>query len=133
IPAEARALDATIRKDRMLEPERKELDAGELPDVLEIKNKALGPSVMALLIYPYRADQKPDVVPRVSVRSAEGGNPVRVEVKIADATDVWETYTLTAPDSPAEHGSGKVINTLAVSGKRTSLPAIWSEHTRAAF
>ena len=65
--------------------------------------------------------------------NAEGDNPVRVEVKMPDATDVWETYTLTAPDSPAEQGSGEVINTLDISGKRTSMPAICSERARATY
>jgi hypothetical protein len=133
VPAGMRAPDLNICKDRILEPERKELGAAELPDVLEIRNKVLGPAVMALLIYPYRADKKPDVSPQVTVLNTEGGNPVRVEVKMPDSTDVWETYTLTAPDSPAEQSFGKITNTLDISGKRTSLPAIWSERARSRF
>ena len=128
-PSESADMELDIAKDRILEPERRKLGVAETPDVLTIRGKARGPTVMALLIVPHAADERPPV----AVRAAAVGDSVRVGIETPEGADVWETRTLTAPDGPAEKGSGEVVNVLTTPGGTFLMPAAWSERARFEF
>ena len=126
VPSEAADTEMIVSKDCMLEPERERFGADELPDVLELRHKTPRPAVMAFLIYPHSADE----APRLSVEVLDPCAPARIRIETPLGIDVWETYTLTNPDGPAEAGSGRIVNTLTASGEAIAMPAQWTERTR---
>jgi hypothetical protein len=81
-------------RDEYLEPEREKLGKTALPWVAEVRSRATGPTVMAMLLYAHHGDDVPMLGLRpIEVEGNGGAVPaseaIALEVETPEGCDVW--------------------------------------------